>query len=197
MHLPAVSLTILDAAWRALDVDALPYAAFFCEENVWRLLDSPALPVPVAVRHAVFITNKSRSVAMWSQRAAVVDPVVWDYHVVLLADGVVVDLDCTAGAVLRVAEWTAAAFRDGVNDVAAPRFRIVDAATFRARFSSDRSHMRDSTGQTLKPEPPWPAPWQPALGMTLLRFVDLDDDVGGVIVDLPGLLAYAKPGAPP
>ncbi|MDP2341683.1 MAG: hypothetical protein Q8O67_12060 [Deltaproteobacteria bacterium] len=182
----------LSRAWSSLDVDALPYAAFFCEENVWQLAHNPHLPVPIAARHAVFISNERRTVAMWSQRAAVVDPVLWDYHVVLLADGVVVDVDCTAGAVLPVHEWVAASFRAEVPAEARPRFRVVDAATFLQVFSSDRSHMVDDGGRSVKPAPSWPAPWQPARGMNLMRFVDLDDDVAGFVCDLPGLLAFAK-----
>jgi hypothetical protein len=181
-------LAKLATKWSSLDVDALPYAAFFCEENVWQIARSALVPVPVSSRHVVFISNAQRAVAMWSQRAAVVDPVLWDYHVVLLADGVVVDVDCTAGKVLPVRDWVVASFREGIPDQAKPRFRVVDAAVFAALFSSDRSHMQGAG----KPEPPWPAPWQPALGMNLMRFVDLDDDVAGFVCDLSGLLAFAE-----
>ncbi len=176
--------------WSAVDVDALPYAPFFCEENVWRQAHSVLLPVAAALRHVVFVTNRARAVAMWNQRAAVVDPVLWDYHVVLLAEGVVVDVDCRAGALLSLPGWAAASFRDGVPTEARPRFRVVAAAEFLERFSSDRSHMRDARGVSSKPEPPWDPPWQPARGMNLMRFVDLDDDVAGFVCDLPGLLAF-------
>jgi hypothetical protein len=194
--------------WRSLDARALDDAPFFCEENVWRQLQSPSLPVPVDERFAVFISNRARKVAMWSQRAAAADPVVWDYHVVCLCHGaagaVVVDVDCTAGVVLPLASWAAVSFRPWAPTEVAPRFRVVHAPDFLRTFSSDRSHMLDAQGQPLKPPPPWPAPSPSSSSsssssslpapMNLMRFVDLDDDdIGGFVCDLDELLRFGDP----
>lgn len=129
---------------------------------------------------------------MWAQRAAAVDPVVWDYHVVVVANdargAVVVDVDCTAGAVLSLADWAAASFRDFVPAAARPLFRVVDAPTFLRTFSSDRSHMLDDSGRPVKVPPSWPAPVNGP--MNLMRFVDLDDDIAGFVCDLDHLLHF-------
>ena len=188
-------MAVLDDDWARIDARRLAQTPFYCEENVWQTLQDPALPVAVDARAAVFITNAARQVAMWSQRAAVVDPVVWDYHVVVLArgarGGVVVDVDCTAGVVLPVVAWAQASFRDFVPAAARPRFRVVDAPTFLRTFSSDRSHMTDARGRPTKAPPPWPAPQNGA--MNLHRFIDLDDDIAGVVCELDDLFRLGAP----
>lgn len=167
-----------------------PHQPYFCEENVWQLLRSPDLPAP---RAAVFVSNAARTVAMWGQRAAVRDPIVWDYHVVLLLPrhGLVVDLDDRQRAVWPVDRWLAHAFRADVEAEFAPRFRVVDGPEFLAVFSSDRSHMLDARGVPQRPFPPWPAPFDAVRGMNLMRFVDVGDPIAGAVVDAAGLVKIA------
>ncbi|MBK8096516.1 MAG: hypothetical protein IPK26_05375 [Planctomycetes bacterium] len=171
-----------DPAWRR----SQRHQPFFCEENVWQLLRGEALPRPAA---AVFITNADRTVAMWGQRAATVDPIVWDYHVVALlpAHGLIVDLDDRVRVAWPTADWLRHAFAEPVAPQFEPRFRIVPADEFLAVFSSHRSHMRDERGRPRRPFPDWPAPWQQERGMNLLRFLDLDDPIAGVVTDADGL----------
>lgn len=179
MSLPPWALAIAAAPERA------PY---FCEENAWRALGR--VPQRAAV---VFITNRAQRVAMWHQKAALRDPVLWDYHVVVLVDavdgavagadgGFVVDVDCTAGVVLPRAAWLAASFHD-VDAPLRPLFRVVPRAAFLRSFSTDRCHMRDADGGWMQPPPPWAPPYDPALGHTLQRFIDVDDDIAGAVVD--------------
>jgi hypothetical protein len=155
---------------------------------VWRLLRDGALPEPAA---AVFVTNAARAVAMWGQRAAQRDPIEWDYHVVALlpAERAIVDLDDRERVHRPLGEWLRHASRAG-DGPRAPRFRVVAQAGFLATFSSDRSHMHDADGRPLRPLPPWPAPFRPELGMTLPRFLALDDPFVGVVTDADGLLAH-------
>jgi hypothetical protein len=69
----------------------------------------------------------------------------------------------------------------------APRFRPIDAATFVARFASDRRHMRTRTGGWRVPPPPWPIVGG---GMhELERFVDVSDPTFGPAIALPALRA--------
>lgn len=182
---PHVTAPPFDDRWRARQ----RYQPFFCEENVWHLLQSPDLPEP---RAAVFVTNAARSVAIWGQRAADRDPIVWDYHVVaLLPDhGLVVDLDDRQRAAWPIREWLAHAFRGAVPAELAPRFRVVRGPEFLATFSSDRSHMLDGFGHPQRAFPPWPAPFARERGMNLLRFVDCADAIAGVVVDAAGLVAF-------
>ena len=178
---------MLDEAWRSRQ----RYQPFFCEENVWHLLqsDEGELPRP---RAALFVTNERRTVAMWGQRAAARDPVVWDYHVVVLLPehDLVVDLDDRDTVARPVSEWLRHAFRTAPPHLQ-PRFRIVPAAELVASFSSDRSHMRDGEGRALQPFPPWPAPFTASRGMNLFRFLDLADDIAGRVVGARDLLGGA------
>jgi len=164
-----------------------PYQPFYCEENVWCLLQNPALPEPGA---ALFVTNPHHSVAVYGQRHATHDPLIWDYHVVLLLPrhGLVLDLDDREPGARPLAAWLARAFRRTDPVHLQPHFRVVPAADFLRTFSSDRSHMRTAAGCLSQPAPPWPAPFQPHLGMNLLRFVDLKDPIAGTVVDAEGLL---------
>lgn len=164
---------------------------FFCEENVWLLLQDRRLPEPGA---AVFLTNGARRVAMWGQRAARRDPIVWDYHVVVLLPvaRIVLDLDDRARFAWPLADWLARAFRAATPRVEQPSFRVVPHAELQATFSSDRRHMRDEHGRERQPFPPWPAPFRAELGHTLARFLDLDDRIAGTVTDADGLLTVAK-----
>ena len=90
------------------------YTSCYCEENVWKLCqrvhqeeqsntaDGSKEDKRSGCYYAVFISNGSRTVPLWWQRASRGDPetepVVWDYHVILafkdtLAGSLVFDLD--------------------------------------------------------------------------------------------------------
>lgn len=150
------------------------------------LLAAGELPEPGA---ALFVTNRTRTVAMWGQRAAWRDPVLWDYHVTVLLPRrrLVLDLDDRRQVAWPLRAWLAHAFRAADPELS-PRFRLVPAAALRRTFSSDRSHMLGADGRPLQPFPPWPAPFDPGLGMTLPRLLDLDDAIAGVVTDANGLL---------
>ncbi|HEY4220068.1 MAG TPA: hypothetical protein VGO62_01970 [Myxococcota bacterium] len=152
------------------------YCPYFCEENVWHLCADDAVSAPLGQRHALLISNAARAVKMRHQRAAGGGVVVWDYHVVLAAPGAVHDLDCTLGIPIAAARYVADCFVD--DDV---QFRMVPAATYRALFASDRSHMDASQ----HPFPPWPPI---GAGMTLPRLLDFTDAFGGDVVDKRELL---------
>jgi hypothetical protein len=183
----------------------MPYVPCWCEENIWfrcRALSGGARQRACVV----FISNASRTVACWSQRAASRpdEAVVWDYHVVLLTLGLeasVEDPDCTAGEVLPLPAWIAATFplaSDALPAELRPRFRLASAEVFLADFASDRSHMRGAGGAWLAPPPPW-APPQAIAGShpggsrhTLPRWWDTEDPGGpGITCDLEGLRAFA------
>lgn len=180
-----MSLPSFDEAFRRRQA----YQPFFCEENVLQLLRGQALPRPAA---AVFVTNDDRSVAMWGQRAAAVDPIVWDYHVVALLPehDLVVDLDDRTQLARPRAAWLQHAFRPVDEPRFLPRFRIVPADDYLATFSSDRSHMLDVRGRPLHPFPAWPAPFDATKGHVLPRFVDLAEPIAGVVTDAAGLLRW-------
>ncbi|MEZ4435474.1 MAG: hypothetical protein R3F65_23975 [bacterium] len=167
------------------------YQPFYCEENIWHLAGRFAADDA----RVVFISNPSRQCLLLGQRAGgeSAGEVVWDYHVVLFARDVegwqVWDLDCTAGAPLPARRWVDGTFAlDGHTPSAFdPKCRLIVAATFVARFASDRRHMRAAAGGWQAPPPPWPPIGD---GFNLMRWVDLDDrSMPGEIVDLAGLRA--------
>ena len=148
----------------------------------------------------VVITNPTQSVAMWSQQAAVADPIVWDYHVVVVVEEapsdagsppafLVLDHDCRSATVQPLEQWLTTSFRRGLRDDVMPRFRVIPAVVFATHFASDRRHMVDHEGAPIKPFPPWPAP-HAERGSSLARLLDLEDEradpLRGDVVDLPG-----------
>jgi hypothetical protein len=158
------------------------YWPFFCEENIWHLsADRETIAGPIEERRVVFVSNARRQVAMRRHRAGGEGPVVWDYHVVLLAAGRLWDLDTTLGLGISPELWLAESFISGPLE---PRFRVIDAPAFVASFASDRSHMMGADGRPLKPLPPWPPIGK---GMNLMRFVDVTEPFLGEITDIGGL----------
>lgn len=167
------------------------YQPFYCEENVFHLAREPILAN--RPREVVFISNAGRSCPMWHQRAAVRAgwPILWDYHVVLLAGAPweVWDLDTTLGMPVPAADYLRRSFRAGVPEELAPRFRVVDATELAETFASDRSHMRLPSGRFKKKPPPWPPIGPPGAASNLMRFVDVTAPFVGEVLDLPGMLA--------
>lgn len=142
------------------------YAPFYCEENVWHLCVEPRFDVLLS--RVVIISNPSRTCALWAQRAARLfgEPVTWDYHVILVArtatEWEVWDLDATLGFPVSLSRYLVGTFPPALRDQAdreclSPRFRVLEASTYRREFSSDRAHMHGPDGSWCQPPPPWPA----------------------------------------
>src|SRR5262245_30375274 len=87
---------------------------FYCEENVWHLCQEPALAS--RRRDVVFVANAEGACPMWRQKAGRGKPIVWDYHVVLLAwdPPEIWDVDCTLGVPLPAITWLQKSFHPGV-----------------------------------------------------------------------------------
>lgn len=171
------------------------YTPFYCEENAWHLCQHDRLAA--LERRVVFISNTHRCCPLWFQRAAPDEgePVFWDYHVLVMAheDGAwrVWDLDTTLPSPLAVKPYVAATFGPPnlIPPSYHPRFRVITPDTFIARFSSDRSHMRDEVGAWREPPPPWPPILDTTQRMNLMRFVDVEDDIAGEVMGREELIA--------
>jgi hypothetical protein len=187
----------------------LRYHPFYCEENIWHLCQSTR--VIGLRRRVVFVSNPSRTVLFFGQRAGETDGVViWDYHVFLLAHAQrwqVWDPDGIAGCPVTTDEYLARAFpylyrpaghdgggevagsalspQAGVNPALVPDFRVTDADDYVAHFGSDRRHMRDAHGAWNRPPPPWSCLGQ---GHNLHRFVDVTGDFHGEVLDFPAFV---------
>jgi hypothetical protein len=174
---------------RATDRTSFRYQAFFCEENVYHLAGEPRFAA--RPRQVVFISNPTRSTAMWNQRAAGAPGVamLWDYHVVLLVaePWEVWDLDTFLGLPVPAADYLGGSFHGRLPGHYQPYFRLVEAETFAVTFASDRSHMKRRDGQWKRPPPPWPAIGDGA--PNLMRFVDVTAPFVGEVLDLGTLCA--------
>jgi hypothetical protein len=174
------------------------YWPCYCEENVWHACG--AFGPDVEEAYAVFVSNGSGAVAVWEQRAAAAgQPILWDYHVVLLlrraGEWVVVDLDSRLGGETPASEWLARSFPalHAAANEHRPVFRLIPAEVYRRALRSDRSHMR--VGSTWRsPPPPWPA-IGPASGegSNLMHFIDMQADFLGEIVELEELVDRIGP----
>lgn len=175
----------------SVDRDA-PYCARYCEENVWHRCTALGAAAEAAL--VWVISNERQRVAVFEQRAARTfeQPMAWDYHVVLAQPGDagwwVIDVDSTLDLPCPADAYLAASFPDLPARLAAyrPLFRVVDAATYRDRFASDRRHMRDRRGRYASPPPAWPTIGE---GHNLDRLIDMRDGFLGEVVDLEGLRA--------
>jgi len=133
------------------------YCSCFCEENCYKLAQKL---VSKGLRtHVVVITSPESSTPIWFQRSAERPgaAVLWDYHVVVISDGLVYDLDTTLPYPCPFAEYSLNAFNT-TTSLALPAgyrhlFLVMAAEDYLATFSSDRSHMARLTGVQY---PTWP-----------------------------------------
>jgi hypothetical protein len=172
------------------------YQPFYCEENVYHLCHDPRLADRDPA--ALFIRGGPDGCLMWHQRSAPRrgEPILWDYHVVLLARGPweIWDLDTTLACPIAAASYLLRSFRPklAIPAAYAPRFRLIGASELAATFASDRSHMRRADGQWSEPPPPWPPIGRAGLPDTLARYLDMDDPIAGERLDLATLLARVQ-----
>jgi protein N-terminal glutamine amidohydrolase len=126
---------------------------------VWYLGQEPCLGN--TPKNVVFISNTRRRCIFFNQRASHSAhlPIVWDYHVILLCyyDGWKVwDLDSLLDMPSPLGHYINMTFAQRRMGEIDPCFRVIAYDEFRDTFSSDRSHMRDPSGNWLAPPPTWP-----------------------------------------
>ncbi|XP_028428409.1 protein N-terminal glutamine amidohydrolase [Perca flavescens] len=138
------------------------YTSCYCEENVWKLCEFVRAERTAPLEHlfVVFISNENRTVPLWKQKSGRGDqPVIWDYHVILLQVGpqvsssVVYDLDSELEFPCSLKLYAAKALRSDTHIRAQyhRKLRVVPADSFLLNFASDRSHMKNSDGSWKMP----------------------------------------------
>jgi hypothetical protein len=146
----------------------------------------------------VLLTNEARRCAVWAQNIAPgpTDPVLWDYHVILIVAGpegsFVYDLDARLPVPTDFPLYVEAALAPSrtVPPAYRPRFRVIDAELYRSAFSSDRSHMKNADGSFKEPPPPWPEIGSAdPRAFTLAQALDLGRPAPGVVLTLDELVA--------
>uniref|UniRef100_A0A8C5DJB9 Protein N-terminal glutamine amidohydrolase n=1 Tax=Gouania willdenowi TaxID=441366 RepID=A0A8C5DJB9_GOUWI len=168
------------------------YTSCYCEENVWKLCDfvRREQTAPLDQLDVVFISNENRTVPLWEQKSGQgEEPVIWDYHVVLLqtvpqSGYLIYDLDSELPFPCHANIYIHKALRSDQN--LKPQYhrklRVIPANDFLSRFSSDRSHMKNSDGTwKMPPHPTLPS----ALQTNLEDFISVSPFVGwGVVYSL-------------
>ncbi|CAM9559045.1 unnamed protein product [Choristocarpus tenellus] len=139
------------------------YTSHYCEENVIRLCKTIAEGKSINLDnlYIVFISNRKKQVPLWCQRLSGNDrePVLWDYHVVLVAihDGTfwIYDHDSTLPFPCEASTYTTQSFRRdaALNASYQQFFRVVKAKKCLDHFASNRSHMRLHGGGYSAPPP--------------------------------------------
>jgi protein N-terminal glutamine amidohydrolase len=173
----------------------LLHQPFYCEENVFHLCQHPFWGE--RSRHAVFVTGPLGGCFMWHQKARNHPnaPIFWDYHVFVVAEDPweVWDLDSTLGCPVSALKYFIHSFRKGLPPAVSPIFRFVSPNDLATHFRSDRSHMKDETGDYTRPPPPWPEVSAKGLGSNLMRFVDMKDPFIGRVMSLSEVLLRVSP----
>jgi hypothetical protein len=173
------------------------YQPYYCEENVWHLCRQRAEEAAEADRYVLVLSNPSETCALWQQRAAPAadEPVVWDYHVVLSewtdSGRRIWDLDTRLPTPVDREQWIRHTFPDHrrVSPRWTPLVRRVEGDDYLASFSSDRSHMRDASGEWRAEPPPWEPIYDPETGMNLPKFVDMEAAFLGDVLELEAWIA--------
>ncbi|XP_028673055.1 protein N-terminal glutamine amidohydrolase [Erpetoichthys calabaricus] len=170
------------------------YTSCYCEENIWKLCRHIALqkPCPIEEVYVIFISNESRMIPLWKQKSSRGgNPVIWDYHVILLHTSHsgchIYDLDTILPFPCSLKCYVDEAFRsdDLINLTFKRKLRVIPADTFLKTFASDRSHMKDPTGEWRMPPPPYPCIETTECKMNLDDFISMDANIGwGVVYTL-------------
>ncbi|XP_006879374.1 PREDICTED: protein N-terminal glutamine amidohydrolase [Elephantulus edwardii] len=151
--------------------DSCAYSSCYCEENVWKLCEyiKNRDQYPLEECFAVFISNERKM----------------DYHVVLLhvsSDGqsFIYDLDTVLPFPCPFDTYVEDAFKsdDDIHPQFRRKFRVIRADLYLKHFASDRSHMKDSSGNWREPPPPYPCIETGDSKMNLNDFISMNPAVG-------------------
>lgn len=153
------------------------YQPLFCEENIYHLARDLTDDCKEVEAKVLFFISTEKTVAMFEQTSFGDSGIgCWDYHVVLFApvEKTIVDFDSRLGFCTNVLEYFGKSFppQNELEESLRVIIREIDAPVFLDSFWSDRSHMKNSTGQPLAAFPPWPAILN---SRQSLRLVDLSN----------------------
>ncbi|MFC1589731.1 hypothetical protein ACFL3P_05635 [Pseudomonadota bacterium] len=168
------------------------YQPYYCEENIWHLCQHERFKNS----YVIFIASKGNAFPMLRQRAMPdpAIPIMWDYHVVLLVldkPNQILDFDTTLAFSTDIETYFSQSFIKAalLDEGQTPWFRLVPAAEYVERFSSDRSHMKTETGW-LAPPPAWTC-----IGSSknnLSCFIDMNnEEIGEVLTYEEILMRFA------
>ncbi|XP_073446391.1 protein N-terminal glutamine amidohydrolase isoform X1 [Dendrobates tinctorius] len=141
---------------------------------------------PCAAGPRGLLLHRLLLIPIWKQKCGRgEDPVIWDYHVILLYDGsdgrrVIYDLDtvlpfpCPCDTYIKEALHS----DDIIHKDFRRKLRVIPADEYLKTFASDRSHMKDANNEWRKPPPPYPCIKTSESSMNLDDFISMDPRVG-------------------
>lgn len=144
-----------------MEIKEFKYSANYCEENIWHLCKNPAL-VDFS-KKVLIVSNGNRYCPFKFQKSVDgYETVWWNYHVILLASKdescFIYDFDSTLPVPLAGIDYIQLTFQkcDTWTAENMPCFKAIEASDYLTSFVSDRSHMKDSSGEWLSEPPKWP-----------------------------------------
>ncbi len=173
------------------------YVPCYCEENVYQLLKSS--PLKDFASYAIFISNPSKTCALWNQKAASEpgQPAVWDYHVIpaIFREDTwwVYDLDSFLEFPCSLENYLRESFplQGQLPESFEPRFKLVPKQYYLQTFASDRSHMNRG-GKWIAEPPVWLPIEAVDERMNLFRFVDMSSQQDGQVLDFLSFFRWAE-----
>jgi hypothetical protein len=162
------------------------YTPLFCEENIWQLVLSLSKTNPkinMSEMWVLMITNPDKKIALINQQAAAINQaIIWDYHVILLAEinhlYFIFDFDTRLPFVTTLQNYIQNTFIPANNlpPEFIPYIRKIPAQLYLEQFYSDRSHMQNQIEQSEFP--PWPIiNTNTKHRTTLADFLDIEHDL--------------------
>ncbi len=136
------------------------YTSLFCEENSWLLIKSLTTEgISIDNIRVIFITNKSKQIAIFNQLSANIgEAVIWDYHVILAVtiDKVetIFDFDSRLPFPCKIEHYLKSSFLENIKPQYISQFRVIAANQYLRQFYSDRSHMVGVISESQFPQYP-------------------------------------------
>jgi len=125
------------------------YTPLFCEENIWKLIESlytNKLAIPIDV---LFILNENNTISLFEQkRSSKGRPVIWDYHVILVAkkenEVLIFDFDSRCDFPESINDYFSLTFPGNltIEESYRPLINAISADEYFKLFHSDRHHMK-------------------------------------------------------
>ncbi|XP_059173479.1 protein N-terminal glutamine amidohydrolase-like isoform X2 [Physella acuta] len=159
------------------------YTSCYCEENIWKLcalIQEECHESELSKCYSVFISNKSKKIPLWHQKASKAEDRLIDYHVIMLyvdaGRTLVYDLDTELGFPCTLKDYNSACLGDERNfdDKFKRMFRVIPAPEFLTTFASDRSHMLNDRKEWLSPPPNYPQITCPGSSNNIDEFISMD-----------------------
>lgn len=181
-----------------MEKDKCTYTQFYCEENVWHLCNHVRHASPQLLNdcYVIFISNSSRMVPLWCQKAgkSADEVVIWDYHVIFIHKScgscVVYDLDSTLAFPCTLKEYVKRTLQSEENLKPQYRrmFRVMSGQYFIDNFASDRSHMKADNDTWLRPPPSYPCIKTADATNNINEFISMDPtNLHGEVLDMKNL----------